>query len=162
MSKAAPFTTLTALMLSAALNTAHAGPEEDCLQQAAKNFHPGVTYLAHKKSWMTTGVAFSAPATLTMPTSAKNGLHPIFTKSTTGLVNFSLTMPTVYFYDRTPASLNKEGGPVSDKNIDDIGLLISSNVPEGETLHPDEARSYKATPQLQTFVETVRSCLKPS
>ena len=152
--------TLAALMLGTTLTAANAaGSQESCLQTAADTFHPGTVYLAHKNTMMGATIAFAVPNTLTLPSTARHGLHPIFTKSATGIVTMSTGMDNLFFYDVHPYSLNKEGAALKAENFDEIGSLRSAQNPE---LRVDEARSATITPGFRTFVDTVRTCLKPA
>ncbi len=151
---------LAALVFGSAVTAAAAVTPEECMDQAARKFHPGAAYLAHKKIMLGSAAAFAVPSTLTLPTSAKNGLHPIFTKSTTGIMTLSSEMPTVYFYDIHPYSVINEGPPLTSNNIDDIGFLTSEKTKDDGGIRPDEARNMNHTPALGTFVQDARTCLK--
>lgn len=154
---------LTALMVSAALGSAAAAPTpEDCVTQAAKEYHPGISYLGHTPTMSGTAVAFSVPKTLALPSFAENGLVPVFKKSSSGVLVFNTEMSSLYFYDRPVSSVLKPGENFTEKNFDGIGLLASTREPQDETVFPDSAKSMNLTPQLLKFVNTVRDCLKPT
>ena len=159
MSKTANY--LTALVFGATAAVATAGPQEECMQAAADKFHPGTLYLAHKEIMTGSAAAFAVPATLTLPSTAKHGLHPIFTKSTAGIVTMTTQMSTVYFHDIHPYSISNSDPALTAENIDDIGFLTSPKTQGDGGIRPDEARSKTLTPALNTFVDSVRTCLKP-
>lgn len=156
MSKTAAHT-LTALMLGASMSAAAAGPQEACMQTAADAFHPGTVYLGQKQTMMGATIAFAVPNTLTLPSTAKHGLHPIFTKSSTGIVTMSTGMDNLFFYDTHPYALNASGPALTDENFDEIGSIRAP----GKDIRVDEARSANITKGFRTFVDTVRTCLKP-
>lgn len=154
---------LTAFMLSAALSgPAAAGPVEECMQQAAKSFHPGTTYLGHKAGMIGTSVAFSVPKTLELPSSAAHGLVPVFKNSSVGILMFNTEMSSLYFYDRPVSSVTRPGENFSENNFDAIGALASTLPQEKEEDRPlvDSAKSATLTPQTKKLHADAQACLK--
>lgn len=150
---------LTALMLSAALHSATAGPVEDCMQKAATDFHPGTTYLGHKAGMIGTSVAFAVPKTLALPSFAVNGLVPVFSKSATGIMMFNTEMSSLYFYDRPVSSVVPDGQTFGQENFDAIGSLASTSNP-AEHILPESAKSATLTPQTKKLHSDAAACLK--